>query len=124
MAKTPTAAISTDSGEATPPPLPDALITPTTSGITKAEEKTGPMKPTDWAIRRGVSEPSRQGARMPAAHAWPWPPPWVGQIVRTQTIYCQDSPSEAALAASERQNAPIAAVSSMNCDGLTQIVAK
>jgi hypothetical protein len=49
---------------------------------------------------------------------------WVGQIVRTQTIYCQDSPSEAALAASERQNAPIAAVSSMNCDGLTQIVVK
>ena len=30
----------------------------------------------------------------------------------------------AALAASERQNAPIAAVSSMNCDGLTQMVAK
>src|ERR1700742_1822479 len=53
MAKTPTAAISTDSGEATPPPLPDALITPTTSGITKAEEKTGPMKPTDWAITSG-----------------------------------------------------------------------
>src|SRR5690242_8058181 len=53
MAKTPTAAISTDSGEATPPPLPDALITPTTSGITKADEKTGPMNPTDCAITSG-----------------------------------------------------------------------
>src|SRR5580704_18949265 len=53
MANTPTAAISTDSGEATPPPLPDALITPTTSGITKAEEKTGPMNPTDCAMTSG-----------------------------------------------------------------------
>src|SRR5580693_7410257 len=53
MANTPTAAISTDSGEATPPPLPEALITPTTSGITKAEEKTGPMNPTDWAMTSG-----------------------------------------------------------------------
>src|SRR5439155_14863383 len=53
MAKTPTAAISTDSGEATPPPLPDALITPTTSGITKAEENTGPRNPTDWAMTSG-----------------------------------------------------------------------
>src|SRR6266487_626138 len=29
--------MSTDSGEATPPPLPDALITPTTRGITEAD---------------------------------------------------------------------------------------
>jgi hypothetical protein len=43
----------TDSGDATPPPLPDALITPTTSGITNAAEKTGPMNPTDWAITSG-----------------------------------------------------------------------
>src|SRR5436190_8449736 len=48
-----TTAISAISGEATPPPLPHALITPTTSGVTKAEEKTGPMKPTDWAITSG-----------------------------------------------------------------------
>src|SRR5215469_18877717 len=47
------AARITDSGEATPPPLPDALITPTTSGITNAEENTGPMNPTDWAITSG-----------------------------------------------------------------------
>src|SRR5262245_2963686 len=52
-AKTPTAAISTDSGDATPPPLPEALITPTTSGITKADENTGPMKPTDCATTSG-----------------------------------------------------------------------
>jgi hypothetical protein len=49
-AKTPIAANSTDSGEAMPPPLPEALMTPTTSGITNAEEKTGPVKPTDWAM--------------------------------------------------------------------------
>ena len=40
-------------GIATPPPFPDALITPTTSGITNAEENTGPMNPTDWAITSG-----------------------------------------------------------------------
>src|ERR1022692_2367850 len=45
--------MSTDSGEATPPPLPDALITPTPSGITKAEENTGPMNPTDCAMTSG-----------------------------------------------------------------------
>src|SRR5712692_90093 len=45
--------MSTDSGEATPPPLPDALITPTTSGITKAEANTGPMNPTDCAMTSG-----------------------------------------------------------------------
>jgi hypothetical protein len=33
--------------------LPEALITPTTSGITNAEENTGPMNPTDWAITSG-----------------------------------------------------------------------
>src|SRR6516165_4391459 len=43
----------TDSGAATPPPLPDALITPTTSGITKAEENTGPRNPMDWAMTSG-----------------------------------------------------------------------
>src|SRR5258708_37158864 len=48
-----TAAISNDNGDATPPPLPEALITPTTSGITKAEENTGPMKPTDCATTSG-----------------------------------------------------------------------
>src|ERR1700733_1634692 len=53
MANTPIAAINTDRGAATPPPLPDALITPTTSGITKADENTGPMKPTDCAITSG-----------------------------------------------------------------------
>ena len=40
-------------GEATPPPLPEALITPMTSGITKAEENTGPMNPTDCAMTSG-----------------------------------------------------------------------
>ena len=33
--------------------MPDALITPTTSGITKAEENTGPRNPTDWAMTSG-----------------------------------------------------------------------
>src|SRR2546430_1392079 len=124
MAKTPTAAISTDSGEATPPPLPDALITPTTSGITKAEEKTGPMKPTDWAITSGRVRTFAPRRSYACRSCLAMAASLVGQIVRTQTIYCQYSPSAAALAASERQNAPMAAVSSMNCDGLTQMVVK
>ena len=45
--------MSTESGAATAPPLPEALITPTTSGITKAEENTGPMNPMDWAMTSG-----------------------------------------------------------------------
>ena len=47
------AAMITDSGAATPPPLPEALITPTTSGMTNAEEKIGPMNPTDCAMTSG-----------------------------------------------------------------------
>ena len=38
----------TESGVAFPPPFPLALMTPTTSGMTNAAEKTGPMNPTDW----------------------------------------------------------------------------
>ena len=38
---------------AIPPPRPDALATPMTSGITKAEENTGPMNPTDCATTSG-----------------------------------------------------------------------
>src|SRR5580693_600045 len=53
IAKTPIPAISTDSGDAMPPPLPVTLATPTTSGITKAEVNTGPINPTDWAITSG-----------------------------------------------------------------------
>src|ERR1700733_11878967 len=53
IAKTPIPAISTDSGEATPPPLPVTLATPTTSGITKADVNTGPINPTDCAITSG-----------------------------------------------------------------------
>src|ERR1700733_619459 len=53
IAKTPIPAISTDSGDAMPPPLPVTLATPTTSGITKAEVNTGPMNPTDCAITSG-----------------------------------------------------------------------
>src|SRR5580693_8665981 len=53
IAKTPIPAISTDSGDAMPPPLPVTLATPTTSGITKAEENTGPINPTDCAITSG-----------------------------------------------------------------------
>ena len=49
-AKTPIAASSTDSGAATPAPLPDAEIVPTSSGTRNAIENTGPMKPTDWAM--------------------------------------------------------------------------
>jgi len=37
----------TESGAATPPPFPDALMTRTTSGITKAAEKIGPINPAD-----------------------------------------------------------------------------
>jgi hypothetical protein len=53
MASTPAAAMSTDSGAATPPPRPDALITPATSGIPKAAENAGSVHPTDWATRSG-----------------------------------------------------------------------
>src|SRR6202035_5272953 len=53
IAKTPIPAISTDSGDAMPPPLPVTLATPTTSGITKAEVNTGPINPTDCAITSG-----------------------------------------------------------------------
>jgi len=45
--------IQVDPRPITPPPLPDALITPTTSGVTKAEENTGPMNPTDRATTSG-----------------------------------------------------------------------
>ena len=49
-------------GEATPPPLPDALITPMTSGITKADENTGPMNPTDCAMTSGSERDLRPEA--------------------------------------------------------------
>jgi hypothetical protein len=68
------AARITDSGEATPPPLPDALITPTTSGITNAEENTGPMNPTDWAITSGSDKTFAPGARTPARNPPSLPP--------------------------------------------------
>ena len=42
-------AMRIDSGAAMPAPLPDALMMPMTSGTRNAMEKTGPMKPTDWA---------------------------------------------------------------------------
>ena len=43
--------MSTASGAAPPAPLPVALITPTINGITNADENTGPMNPTDWAMQ-------------------------------------------------------------------------
>ena len=60
IAAMPTAARMITTGVATPAPYRPA---PTISGSTRAEEKTGPMKPTDWAMTSGSRSPAcRSGA--------------------------------------------------------------